>query len=70
MAKSARKAQCFALYRGDEFIDVGTIKELAERRGVSQTTIRFLASRSYHARSSYGALRAYRIEGLYEPACY
>lgn len=70
MAKSGRKAQCFALYRGDEFIDVGTVKELAERRGVSEWTIRFLASASYHKRSSYNALRAYRIEGLYESASY
>lgn len=70
MAKSGRKAQCFAFYRGDEFVDVGTVRELAERRGVSQTTIRFLASARYHKRSSYGALRAYRIEGLYEAACY
>lgn len=70
MAMGGRKVQCFALYRGDEFVDVGTVRELAERRGVSKATIRFLASRSYHARSRYGALRAYRIEGLYEPACY
>jgi hypothetical protein len=30
-----------ALYRGDELIDSGTIKEIAERRGVRKDTIRW-----------------------------
>jgi hypothetical protein len=29
--------QDIALYRGDELIDGGTIKEIAERRGVAKT---------------------------------
>lgn len=29
------------LYRGDKIIDQGTIKEVAERRGVQKRTIRF-----------------------------
>jgi hypothetical protein len=29
------------LYRGDEIIDSGTIKEIAERRGVRKDTIRW-----------------------------
>jgi hypothetical protein len=29
--------QDIALYRGDELIDSGTIKEIAERRGVAKT---------------------------------
>lgn len=28
-----------ALYRGDEMIDTGTVKEIAERRGVRKDTI-------------------------------
>jgi len=31
--------QDIALYRGDELIDNGTIKEIAERRGVRKDTI-------------------------------
>jgi hypothetical protein len=31
--------QDIALYRGDELIDSGTIKEIAERRGVRKDTI-------------------------------
>lgn len=33
----------YALYRGDEFVDVGTAKELGERQGVKPDTIRWLA---------------------------
>jgi hypothetical protein len=33
--------QDIALYRGDELIDSGTIKEIAERRGVRKDTIRW-----------------------------
>ena len=34
----------YGLYKGDEFIDVGTAEELAERRGIKPKTIRWLAS--------------------------
>jgi hypothetical protein len=33
----SRWRQDIALYRGDELIDSGTIKEIAERRGVAKT---------------------------------
>jgi hypothetical protein len=33
--------QEIALYRGDELIDSGTIKEIAEHRGVRKNTIRW-----------------------------
>ena len=53
----------FALYRGDEFVDVGTKKELAERMGVRTETIGFLASPTNARRNRSGdRLMAYRIE--------
>lgn len=39
-----------ALYRGDEFIDVGTIGELARRRHVRPETVRGWLAPSYHER--------------------
>lgn len=37
----------YALYRGDELVDIGTANELAKRRGVKPDSIRFLATPSY-----------------------
>lgn len=42
-----RKRAEYALYRGEELLAVGTVKELAEMRGVSEKTIYFCASPSY-----------------------
>jgi hypothetical protein len=64
MAKAKRHEKTYALYRGDEFIDLGTIKELAARRGVSPSTIKYMTMPVHHRRTTYGAMRAYLIEGL------
>lgn len=40
----------YAIYKGDKFIDVGTAKELAERRGVSVRTIWWMATKECHQR--------------------
>ena len=37
----------FGLYKGDKFIDVGTARELAERRNVKVRTIRYLITPAY-----------------------
>lgn len=42
-----RKKQEYALYKGDEFIDLGTIEELAERMGVTPKTIRYYQTPNY-----------------------
>lgn len=42
-----RKKQEYALYKGDEFIDLGTIEELAERMGVAPKTIRHYQTPAY-----------------------
>lgn len=38
------------LYLGDEVVDIGTARELAERRGVRPETIRFYSMESYKKR--------------------
>ena len=43
--------QEIALYRGDELIDVGTIKEIAERRGVCKDTIYWYTTPAGHRRA-------------------
>lgn len=40
----------YALYKGDEFLCMGTIKEIAEKMGVSERTIRFYSSPVYQRR--------------------
>lgn len=53
----------YALYRGDEFLAVGTVRELAKMHGVREKTIRFFASRSHKERTSYEkAIWAYEVE--------
>lgn len=34
----------YALYKGDTFLDLGTKKELSERRGLAMKTLNFWAS--------------------------
>lgn len=41
------KRQEYALYKGDKFIDLGTVTELAKRNGLSESTIYFYLSPAY-----------------------
>ena len=41
------KKKEYALYKGDKFIDLGTVNELAERNGLSKNTIYFLSRPAY-----------------------
>lgn len=41
------RKQEYALYKGDEFIDLGTVAELAKRNGLSESTIRFYSRPAY-----------------------
>ena len=41
------KKQEYALYKGDKFIDLGTVTELARRNGLSKSTIMFYSSPAY-----------------------
>jgi len=46
-----KKENCYALYKGDRFIDLGTIKELSERLGITTATLWFYTSNAYKMRS-------------------
>ena len=42
-----RPAKEYAIYKGDEFIAIGTIKELVKKTGYSETTLRYSANGAY-----------------------
>ena len=46
----------YALYRGDEFLDIGTASFLADKFGLSEKTIRWLAycKRAKNKNKKYG----------------
>lgn len=48
----------YAIYKGDEFITIGTARECAEQLGVSQDTIRFYSSPAYAKRVEHVADKA------------
>lgn len=44
-----RKKALYTLYRGDLFIDVGTLSELSRRQNISEHTLLFEATPTYAA---------------------
>lgn len=52
----------YALYKGDEFVDLGTAEELAKRRNVTVTHIHYLNTPTHKKRRGEQALCAYKIE--------
>lgn len=52
----------YALYKGDDLLDVGTAHEIAERRGCKPSTIEWLATPSSKRRDRGNRLVAERIE--------
>lgn len=40
----------FAFYKGDKFIDVGTLREISERQHLTVSTLRFMATNAYRRR--------------------
>ena len=49
-----KKPIYYALYKGDEFIDLGTKKYLADLLNVNVTTINFYKSKVYRKRNKKG----------------
>ena len=47
-----RDRRIFALYKGDTYLMDGTIREIAKKRGVKESSIRFLTTPAYHKRIS------------------
>lgn len=52
----------YAMYKGDRFIDLGTLTYLAEKYHKRQKTLKFLATPSAHKRSGQKSLLLYRIK--------
>lgn len=46
-----RKPNTYAIYKGEKFLSVGTAKELALEFGVSEHTIRFMATEENRRRN-------------------
>ena len=55
----------YALYRWDEFITLGTVKEIAEFTGLKESTIRVLRTEKYlnNIKNYHKCYRLIRIEG-------
>ena len=56
------KMKTYALYKGDKFLNLGSIKFLAEWLGVKEDTIRFYSSPTYRKRTGDRGLLVIRIE--------
>ncbi|MGT2802968.1 hypothetical protein Javan253_0026 [Streptococcus phage Javan253] len=57
------KEKIYALYKGDNFIADGTVKEIAQAIGVKPSTVQFYASPCYARRTSEKkGLRLIKIE--------
>ena len=53
----------YAIYKGDESIDLGTAEELSKKLGLTVKTIQFLATKAHHNRAtSDNWMVAIRIE--------
>lgn len=48
--QKGRPPRIYAMYKGEEMLAMGTIKEIAEQMGVSEATIRFQTTPSYKKR--------------------
>ena len=42
------------LYKGDDVVDVGTIREIAKRRGVKESTVYYYSMPAYRRRGKGG----------------
>ena len=63
-----RRKVDYALYKGDKFINLGTLEELAKYLGVKKKTIQFYASNVWKNRSKDrdNPYIAFKIEDDYE----
>lgn len=57
------KQNVYAIYKGDRFIDVGTVKELAKNLKVSEKTVQFMATPTYRKRcKNNNRIQVFKIE--------
>lgn len=45
-----RKRTIYSIYKGEEFIDVGTKEELMQRHNIKSETFNFYTTKTYHNR--------------------
>ncbi len=60
MQKQSTKV--IAAYKGDTFLCVGTVEEVAECLGKTLNTVKFYCKPAHHKRASENAIKCYRIE--------
>ncbi|MGM0260523.1 hypothetical protein IGK73_002413 [Enterococcus sp. AZ102] len=57
-----KKHKIVAAYKGDTFLRVGTVEEVAEHLGVTVDTVKFYCSPIHHKRKGENGLKCYRID--------
>ena len=70
--KRRRKLSVYAIYQGDKFIDVGTVRDMSKRQGWTENHIRRMTTAIYKEKSN-GSPNAYtliKLEGEYDYAKY
>lgn len=45
------KEKVYAIYKGDEFVDMGTSKELAKKFGIREESVKFFSYPTNHRRN-------------------
>lgn len=51
----------YAIYKGDTFLDIGTLKELAKKFNVKEKTIYFYSTEVYKKRRNYNFDNCYIV---------
>lgn len=54
-----KNKKVYALYHGEDFIDLGTKEELAKSTGISKKTLSFYATKTYRKRRNFDYKRCY-----------
>lgn len=57
-----RPAKEYAIYKGDEFIAIGTIKELVKKTGYSETTLRYCTHPASKKRNKGNRLVVFAVD--------
>lgn len=62
-------AKIYALYKGDEYITDGTLRELSKKTGKKEATLKFMTTPSYEGRIGEKALRLVCLGEEYYKKC-
>jgi len=57
-----KNMKVYSIYQGDEFVDMGTLDELAERRGIKLSSLQFMMRPAYKRRQKQHKDLGSRIE--------